>query len=65
MPLYEYQCNKCDKEFIMSADKPPKTNPTCPNCGSENTMRLWNAPTVIFRGNGFYTTDNKEKKDDT
>jgi len=41
MPLYEYQCKKCDKKFETLAsfrelDAPMK----CPHCGSEDTDKL-------------------------
>ena len=41
MPLYEYQCMKCDKKFealvsFRNADNSMK----CPDCGSEETSRL-------------------------
>jgi putative FmdB family regulatory protein len=64
MPTYEYLCASCKETFYLVADKPPKPNPNCPNCGSEKTMREWNAPNIIFKGDGFYTTDNKDKKKD-
>jgi len=41
MPLYEYQCKKCEKRFetllsLRELDDPVK----CPDCGSEETDRL-------------------------
>jgi putative FmdB family regulatory protein len=41
MPLYEYQCKKCEKMFeillsFRELDDPVK----CPDCGSEETDRL-------------------------
>jgi len=39
MPIYEYQCKKCDElfeEFLSTSDKPP---PPCPKCGSEEVQR--------------------------
>jgi len=39
--------------------------PTCPNCGSENVKKVFSAGAgILFKGNGFYCTDYKNKKDD-
>jgi putative FmdB family regulatory protein len=63
MPIYDYGCTNCKKGFSVVADKPPKIKDVvCPNCGSDKIFREWNAPPVIFKGKGFYTTDNS--KDD-
>jgi len=41
MPLYEYQCKKCEKRFealvsFRNSDKPAE----CPHCGSKDTEKL-------------------------
>jgi len=65
MPIYDYSCTDCKKDFSVVADSPPKAKVLiCPNCGSEKIFREWNAPPVIFKGKGFYTTDNKDRKKD-
>jgi putative FmdB family regulatory protein len=67
MPLYEYMCVNCSAKnnneslFYLNAKEPPKENPSCPVCGNTKTMRGWNAPAVIFKGRGFYSTDNGDK----
>jgi predicted nucleic acid-binding Zn ribbon protein len=69
MPIFEYVCVVCTGKlseeyiFCLSAKDPPKTNPTCPNCGSSKTIRKWNPTTVHFKGNGFYSSDNKNGDD--
>ena len=38
MPIYEYKCPKCSKEFeelVFGNDTPP-----CPACGAKNSERL-------------------------
>ena len=41
MPLYEYQCKKCERKFetLVSSSK---TNDAveCPSCGSDETTKL-------------------------
>ncbi|MBP3558966.1 MAG: zinc ribbon domain-containing protein, partial [Thermoguttaceae bacterium] len=42
MPIYEYQCQRCDAVFealVFSS-----TKPTCPECGTEEISRLMSAP---------------------
>ncbi|MDL2316120.1 zinc ribbon domain-containing protein [Desulfovibrio sp. OttesenSCG-928-A18] len=38
MPIYEYKCTKCEKEFeeLVFGDE----NPPCPACGAGETTRL-------------------------
>jgi len=55
MPLYHYVCDKCEHEFddIVRLDE---EDPSCLECGGE-TDRQISAPTLKFKGSGFYTTD--------
>ena len=42
MPLYEYECSKCDKSvelLVRSAEE----QVSCPECGSEKLTRLMSA----------------------
>ena len=41
MPIYEYQCRDCGKEFekLMGFSDPNINSPECPGCKSENTNR--------------------------
>lgn len=58
MPIYTYRCNDCGHQFDqrqrMSAD--PLT--ICPNCEGE-IRRVVNSVGVVFKGSGFYVTDNR------
>ena len=60
MPLYEYQCQDCGVRFERRQhinDEPVKT---CPECGGE-VHRLIQPVGIIFKGSGFYVTDNRAK----
>ncbi|MFQ6100854.1 MAG: FmdB family zinc ribbon protein [Anaerolineae bacterium] len=60
MPLYEYQCQACGVRFERWQhvnDEPVKV---CPECGGE-VHRLIQPVGVIFKGSGFYVTDNRGK----
>lgn len=60
MPLYEYQCEKCGHRFEKIrkfSDRPIKK---CPECGGA-VNQLISAPTVQFKGSGWYVTDYANK----
>ncbi|HXH38139.1 MAG TPA: FmdB family zinc ribbon protein [Thermoanaerobaculia bacterium] len=56
MPIYEYQCTKCNDrtEVIERFTDPPY--PKCAKCGGE-VKKLASAPAIQFKGSGFYKTD--------
>ncbi len=60
MPLYEYQCTVCGLRFERRQhfDDPPIE--VCPECGGK-VVRLIQPAGVIFKGSGFYVTDNRAK----
>jgi len=59
MPLYDYKCKVCG--FINNVRHPMDLSPlvSCNKCGQE-TFRMISGSAVIFKGNGFYSTDNKK-----
>ncbi len=60
MPLYEYQCEACGVRFECRQhinDEPVKV---CPECGGK-VHRLIQPVGIIFKGSGFYVTDNRAK----
>jgi putative FmdB family regulatory protein len=63
MPLYEYQCDACGREFelIRKFSDPPLEK--CPHCGGA-VRKLFSSPAIQFKGSGFYITDYA-KKDQT
>jgi putative FmdB family regulatory protein len=42
MPLYEYECNKCNNTFdkVMSIKEMETVKVTCPKCSSEDIRKL-------------------------
>jgi putative FmdB family regulatory protein len=58
MPLFEYQCEKCGVRFERLQRKGGPTVEQCPEC-SGPVRRLIQAPGIIFKGSGFYVTDNR------
>ena len=54
MPLYEYQCSKCDHvwELIQRmSDAPPKT---CPKCRSRKVGKMMSRTSFVLKGSGWY-----------
>ena len=58
MPSYSFVCPKCGQRFErdlpVDADQ---SQVVCPN-GHRQVRRVYSAPTVMFKGHGFYVTDH-------
>lgn len=53
MPIYEYFCNKCGKNFDYLALKASDPDPSCVICGASEVKKLMSAPS--FRPEGIPT----------
>jgi len=62
MPTYEYRCNKCGEhlEVVQSFSDDPLTE--CPNCGQKALRKVFSPVGIVFKGSGFYKTDNRSGK---
>lgn len=58
MPLFEYQCEVCGVRFERLVRKGNQAPSICPECGGA-LRRLIQPPGIIFKGSGFYVTDNR------
>ena len=47
MPIYDYQCQECDKVSEIFIRRTDKKDISCPNCGSKNLSRLISASYMI------------------
>jgi putative FmdB family regulatory protein len=58
LPTYEYRCESCGKAYEKREgfDAPPRQK--CPACGKQ-AARVLRAPSVVFKGSGFYATDKR------
>jgi putative FmdB family regulatory protein len=61
MPFYRYQCEVCGDVFKMLVQNGDSTPIKCPECESEKTKRLLPRIGVIYKGNGYYSTDYAKK----
>jgi len=59
MPTYEYKCKNCGKIFEVFQSITDDPIKTCPDCGGEVYRLISGGIGIIFKGNGFYVTDNK------
>lgn len=58
MPTYEYRCPKCgDFEAVQRITEEPLK--TCPTCGSQVKKLISRNIGILFKGSGFYATDNR------
>lgn len=59
MPIYEYQCSKCEHQ--MEALRKISDEPLldCPACGKPSLTKLVSAASFRLKGGGWYETDFK------
>ena len=60
MPLYEYQCKECGHVFEREHAIGEKKKFKCPDCSCAKTQKIISQVGVIFKGSGFYATDNRK-----
>jgi putative FmdB family regulatory protein len=59
MPVYTYRCDSCGVQFEKHqsfSDAPLKT---CPECRKKSLKKVITPTKIIFKGSGFYATDNR------
>ncbi len=59
MPIYEYQCSKCEHklEALHKISDEPLVD--CPECGKPGLTKLVSAASFRLKGGGWYETDFK------
>jgi putative FmdB family regulatory protein len=59
MPIYEYQCTKCEEktEALQKISDEPLVK--CPSCGKRGLKKLVSAASFRLKGGGWYETDFK------
>lgn len=60
MPIYEYECEQCGVRFEKMQRMADAALTDCPECAG-HVHRVMQPVGIIFKGSGFYVTDNKGK----
>ncbi len=60
MARYDYHCPACDATFEVEHPMSTRPKVVCPSCGSE-AERLFDPSGIVFKGSGFYNTDQRDK----
>lgn len=60
MPIYEYQCKKCNEVFEIFHKIDDDCNAACPKCLGP-AKKLISATNFILKGSGFYVNDYPSK----
>ena len=61
MPIYEYKCADCKKQFERIQKLRDPDVSACPFCGG-SVHKCFSVPALQFKGKGFYKTDYKGSK---
>jgi putative FmdB family regulatory protein len=64
MPIYEYECTECGHHFERHQRISEDPVRICPVCSGE-LRRVFHPVGVIFKGSGFYVTDNRRTSTST
>ena len=59
MPIYQYLCPKCNLKFELKQSFSDESIVACPKC-QNGARRLFSPVPIIFKGTGFYVTDNRK-----
>lgn len=60
MPTYQYRCADCGNELEVVQKFTDPSLTVCPTCEG-NLRKVFNAVGVVFKGSGFYATDNRSQ----
>ncbi len=64
MPVYTYRCGNCGVQFERQQSFTDQPLKTCPECRKKALKKVITSTKVIFKGSGFYATDNKSPAGD-
>ena len=65
MPIFEYKCSNCNNIFEVLTFSKHNNGAVCKQCGSKEVHKIISSVGIIFKGSGFYVTDNKSSKKST
>lgn len=59
MPVYTYRCENCGIQFDEKEGFNDPTKTVCPECEEKSLHRVYRPVGIVFKGSGFYATDNR------
>lgn len=59
MPTYEYECRECEHKFEAAQQITEEPLTKCPSCSGAIRRLISAGGGFIFKGSGFYATDNR------
>jgi len=65
MPVYTYRCESCGIEFDHQQSFNAANLTVCPECEEESLHRVYRPVGIVFKGSGFYATDNRSPSGQT
>lgn len=63
MPIYEYQCKKCGKDFEVEQRMADEALSTHDGCGGD-LVKVFSSAGIVLKGSGFYKTDTRSPSKD-
>jgi putative FmdB family regulatory protein len=61
VPTYQYACTECSHAFEQFQSFSDDALSVCPECDGR-LRKVFNAVGVVFKGSGFYRTDNRSDR---
>ncbi len=65
MPTYTYQCDNCGIRFDQYQKFSEAHLTVCPECGEPTLRKVYQPVGIVFKGKGFYATDNRSPSGQT
>ena len=59
MPIYTYRCENCGVQFDRRQSYNDEPLKLCPECHKEALRKVYLPVGIVFKGSGFYATDNR------
>lgn len=60
MPVYTYRCESCGVQFDKHQSFNEEPLAVCPECQEQALRKLIQPVGIVFKGSGFYVTDNRK-----
>lgn len=64
MPVYTYRCDSCGVQFERHQSFNDAPLKACPECRKKSLRKVITPTRIIFKGSGFYATDNRSPSGD-